>query len=124
MVGDVTRIDPDTDALVSEWLTVPEAAEALDVDEKRLRRLLHERKLIGFDRGDGQVQIPAAFVRDGKVVKGLSGTLTLLADSGYAETEALRWLFTPQETLPGAPIEALSEDRGKEVKRRAQALGF
>ncbi|HEX4701674.1 MAG TPA: Rv2175c family DNA-binding protein, partial [Pseudonocardiaceae bacterium] len=28
------------------------------------------------------------------------------------------------ETLPGSPIEALRTNRGREVKRRAQALAF
>lgn len=70
------------------------------------------------------MQIPAAFVQNGQVIKGLAGALTVLADSGYSDEEALRWLFTSQESLPGAPVEALAADRGKEVKRRAQALAF
>ncbi len=120
----MTRIDPETDSLVPTWFSMPETAEALDVDEKRLRQLLRERKLLAFERGDGWVQVPAAFLREGQVVKGLPGTLTLLADAGFDEVESVRWLFTPDETLPGTPVQALSEDRGKEVKRRAQALGF
>ena len=36
----------------------------------------------------------------------------------------LRWLFESDESLPGTPIEALRGDRGKEIKRRAQALAF
>jgi len=50
--------------------------------------------------------------------------LTLLQDAGYSDDEALTWLFTPEESLPGAPVDALRENRGTEVKRRAQALGF
>ncbi|CAM5372847.1 DNA-binding protein OS=Streptomyces cyaneofuscatus OX=66883 GN=G3I52_17875 PE=4 SV=1 [Streptomyces cyaneofuscatus] len=34
----------------------------------------------------------------------------------------LEWLFTPDPSLPGTPAQALSENRGTEVKRRAQAL--
>lgn len=120
----MTRIDSQTAKLVPEWWSLQQVAEALDIDEKSVRRLLQDRKLVGFDLGEGQVSIPATFVRDGQVVKGLSGTFTLLDDAGYDDEEALRWLFTPQESLPGAPVEALAEDRGKEVKRRAQALGF
>ena len=55
-------------------------------------------------------------------VKGLSGTLILLADRGFDDAEAIEWLFTPDDTLPGRPIDALREDRGKEVHRRAQAI--
>ena len=57
-----------------------------------------------------------------KVVKGLTGTLTLLRDDGFTDEEMLEWLFTPDATLPGTPAQALSENRGTEVKRRAQAL--
>lgn len=120
----VTRIDSQTAELVPEWLSLPQVAEALDIPEKSVRRLLQERKLVGFDLGGGQLSVPAGFVRDGQVIKGLSGTFTLLADAGYDDEEALRWLYTPQDSLPGTPVEALAEDRGKEVKRRAQALGF
>jgi hypothetical protein len=68
--------------------------------------------------------VPADFAADGKVLKGLPGTLTLLRDARYSDEEALRWLFTPDDTLPGSPVQALVENRGTEVKRRAQALGF
>ena len=58
------------------------------------------------------------------VVKGLPGTITLLRDAGYSVEEILRWLFTVEDSLPGTPIGALRTDRGREVKRRAQAMGF
>ena len=45
-------------------------------------------------------------------------------EAGFDEEEALRWLFTADETLPGTPIEALCKHRGTEVNRRAQALAF
>jgi hypothetical protein len=50
--------------------------------------------------------------------------LTLLHDAGYNDEEAFRWLYTPDDSLPGAPAEALRDNRATEVKRRAQALGF
>jgi hypothetical protein len=50
--------------------------------------------------------------------------LTLLSDGGFTDEESVRWLFTPDESLPGSPVEALAANRGTEVKRRAQALGF
>jgi hypothetical protein len=34
----------------------------------------------------------------------------------------LEWLFTADPSLPGTPAQALAENRGTEVKRRAQAL--
>jgi hypothetical protein len=58
------------------------------------------------------------------VRKHLPGVLTLLHDAGYNDEEAMRWLYTADETLPGTPAVALSGDKATEVKRRAQALGF
>ncbi|HMA46502.1 MAG TPA: Rv2175c family DNA-binding protein [Frankiaceae bacterium] len=58
------------------------------------------------------------------MLKGLPGLLTLLADAGYSEEESLRWLFAEDPLLPGTPVQALADNRGTEVKRRAQALGF
>ena len=58
------------------------------------------------------------------MVKGLAGVLTLLHDGGYDDEAAIRWLHTPDESLPGTPVEALRADRSREVKRRAQALAL
>ena len=121
---------PDADAqaiesLIPEWLTVPEVAELLGVDVVRVRTLLKDRHLLAVRRGERNVlSVPAAFVQEGKVLKGLPGLLTLLADARYNDVEALRWLFTPDDSLPGSPAQALAENRGTEVKRRAQALAF
>lgn len=105
------------------WLTVPDVAERLGVPVTRVRQLLRDRKLLAV-RDDGVLKVPADFVRDGAVLKGLPGLLTLLADAGYSEEESLRWLFAEDPSLPGTPVQALADNRGTEVKRRAQALGF
>jgi hypothetical protein len=113
---------PGIEDLITEWLTVPDVAERLHVDVTKVRQLLRERKLLGVRR-DGVLWVPAIFVGDGAILKGLPGTLSLLADSGFNDDEALRWLFT-DDGLPGSPVQALAENRGTEVKRRAQALAF
>lgn len=118
-----SMLDPHTDALVGEWFSLPEAADRLGINLSRTKQLLRDHKLLGISR-DGVHQVPSAFVHDGQVLKGLPGTLTLLADAGYEPVEALRWLFTPDDTLPGTPVQALIENRGTEVRRRAQALAF
>ena len=110
------------EALVPAWLTVPEAADLLGVAVNRVRQLVTDRQLLAVRR-DGVLMVPADFVQDGRVLKGLPGVLTLLADARYGDDEALRWLYTDDD-IPGSPVQALVENRGTEVKRRAQALGF
>ncbi|GHG17163.1 Rv2175c family DNA-binding protein [Streptomyces filamentosus] len=119
----MTEIDANIDALVPAWLYLPDIAEMLDVEVTRVRQLVKEGQLIAVRRGENNaLQVPAAFIQDGKVVKGLVGTLTLLRDDGFSDEEMLEWLFTADPTLPGTPAQALGENRGTEVKRRAQAL--
>ena len=122
-IGGVTSSDPTLDSLVGEWLTLKEAAVPLGVSPNHIKTLIRENRLMGVVRG-GETSIPAAFVDGDGLVKGLSGTLTLLGDAGYSAEEALRWLFTPDDTLPGTPIQAMRENRGTEVRRRAQGLAF
>jgi hypothetical protein len=112
------------DDLVTTWLTLPEVAERLGIAVNRARQLVAERQIIAVRHGDnGVLMVPAEFVHEGRVLKGLPGTLTLLADARYSDEEAVRWLYTDDD-LPGSPVQALVENRGTEVKRRAQALGF
>lgn len=121
----MTEIDAKIDALVPSWLTLPDVAERLGLEVTRIRPLIKEGQLIAVRRGENRVlMVPADFIGDGKIVKGLAGTLTLLKDDGFSDEEALEWLFTPDPSLPGTPAQALSENRGTEVKRRAQALAL
>jgi excisionase family DNA binding protein len=110
--------------LVSSWLTLPEAADLLGVGVNRVRQLVSDHQLLAVRRGENNaLMVPADFVQDGRVLKGLPGLLTLLKDARYEDDEALRWLYTDDD-LPGSPVDALKGNRGTEVKRRAQALGF
>jgi len=120
----VAQIDRVADALVGEWLSLADVAGRLDIPSSRVKQLLRDRKLLAVVRPDGERSVPAAFLDGGQIVKGLCGTLTVLFDCGFDDEEALRWLFTADETLPGTPIQALSARRGTEVNRRAQALAF
>jgi len=105
------------------WLTVPEVAERLGIPVTRVHQLVRDSALLAVRR-DGALRVPAELLDEGGVVKHLSGVLTLLKDNGYDAEEALRWLFTADDSLPGTPARALRANRGTEVKRRAQALGF
>jgi hypothetical protein len=113
------------DALIGTWWTIPEVAEALGIDVVRVRQLLRDGQLLALRGGERNVlRIPADFIQYGRVLKGLPGTLTVLADSGYSPEERFVWLFTADDTLPGTPVQALRENRGTEVRRRAQASAF
>lgn len=109
--------------LAMDWLTLPDVAERLGVPVTRARQMVRDRTLLA-SRRDGILMVPAAFIHDGAVLKGLPGLLTVLADAGYSEEESLDWLFRDDPSLPGTPVRALAENRGREVKRRAQALAF
>lgn len=122
--GRLSRVD-DLDDVVTGWLTVPEVGDRLGLDVVKVRQLLKDRQLLAVRRGESRaLYIPAAFLDGGQIVKGLVGTLSLLADSGFGDDEAVRWLFTDDDSLPGTPIQALAENRKTEVRRRAQALAF
>jgi hypothetical protein len=109
---------------VGEWLSLPQVADRLGIPPGRIKQLLRDRKLIAVQRPDGTVCVPSAFFEGSQLVKGLHGTLTVLFDCGFSEVEALRWLFTADDSLPGTPIAAMAAHRGTEVNRRAQALAF
>ncbi len=114
-------LDPDV-----EVLTLAEVGQLLGLGPSRVHQMLRDGQLLALRR-DGEVVVPTEFLASGgeaALVKGLVGTVTLLRDAGYADEEILRWLFTVDETLPGSPIQALRSNRGREVKRRAQAMGF
>jgi hypothetical protein len=113
------------DDLVSGWLTLFDLAERIDVPLPKVRQLLREGRLVAVVRGSPAVKhVPVDLVRDGRLVKGLSGALTVLRDAGYSDTEALRWLLTEDAAIPGRPVDAMAAGRDTAVKRRAQVLAF
>ncbi len=121
---DPVRSD-DLGALIPSWLDWKATADHLHVSVSKVRQLIREHQLAAAvpEPGAGQ-QVPAELVMDGEIVKGVPGLLTMLSDGGWDDHEMLTWLFTPDDSLPGRPIDALRENRGSEVKRRAQALAL
>jgi excisionase family DNA binding protein len=112
-----------SDVQVDTWLTISQAADQLKVSPSRVRQMVRDHELAMVRRdGSREPEIPAGFIHNGAVVKGLPGTLTLLVDHGLDDAEAIEWLLSPDDSLPGRPIEALRENRGREVRRRAQVI--
>ncbi|MEV4491940.1 Rv2175c family DNA-binding protein [Micromonospora coxensis] len=106
------------------WLTLPDVAERLDLNISKVHQMIRDRELIAVRR-DGVRRIPADLVANKTVLKHLPGVLNLLTDAGYDDEESLAWLYAPDVTLPGGTAAtALGGDQAREVKRRAQALGF
>src|SRR3954447_16170201 len=132
--GTVGRVSDDTTTrgttddlgtLVGDWLDWATCAQLLGVPVSKVRTGIREHQLAAAVPGEGAgQQVPALLVMDGVVVKGVPGVLTVLHDGGYDDAEAITWLLTEDPTLPGRPGDALRENRGAEVKRRAQAMAF
>ena len=115
------QTDPAVAALT--MLTMEQLAERLGTDVVRARAAVKDGTFLAVRR-DGVLVVPERQLDGELPVKHLVPVLRLLRDSGYSDEEALRWLATPDDSLPGSPFDALHENRATEVKRRAQALGF
>ena len=114
------------ETLVGSWLTVPDVAERLLVPLSTVRRMLEDRELLSARVGERRVvSVPEQFL-DEHVLRHLRGTFTVLADGGMDDEELLRWLFTPDSTLPveGTPVDALAAGFKTEVRRRAMEQAF
>ena len=124
----------DITELIKDWRTLPEVSKLLDVKITKVHRLLSERALLAH-RVPSQINpedlvraVPADFlVTEGekiRVLEPLRGTITLLQDARFSDEEALRWLFTEDDSLGSSPVQALRKGHKTEVRRRAQALAW
>ena len=105
------------------WVPLPDVAEKLDLTISKVNQMVRDGHLLAVKR-DGVRVVPAELVANDTVLKHLPGILTLLRDAGYNDEEALRWLYEPDKALDGCPAVGLGGPLAREVKRRAQALGF
>ena len=113
------------------WLSLPEVAEAIDVPLRTVRGHLRDRVLVATRRGENNaLAVPEAFLipdpdAPGHVVlPSLRGTITMLADSGYADEEIVDWLLRESDELGETPLGALRSGRVHAVRRAAQSLAF
>lgn len=120
----VPLAEADLDALVEEWLDWEQVGELLGVTPAKVRTMIKDHEIAeAVPRPGTPPSVPAAFFQDGLIVKGLSGLLTVLHDNNFSDRECIAWIFIDDD-LPGRPIDALRENRGSEVKRRAQSMAF
>lgn len=119
------KTTPEVMSLVGNWLTIPDIAEALNLKVTRVHNLLSDGTLLALrDPETGVRKVPALFMREDRVLESLKGTLSVLKDAGFSDEEAIVWLFTQDDSLPGRPIDALIEGRKTEIRRRASALAW
>jgi Rv2175c C-terminal domain of unknown function len=123
-MSELPLAEHDLAVLVEEWLDWSQAGRLLGVTEAKVRTMIRDHELAAAVPSPGTgPQVPAGLIQDGLPVKGLAGLLTVLHDGGYDDREIIAWLHLDLD-LPGRPIDALRENRGAEVKRRAQAMAL
>ena len=105
------------------FVPVPQIATQLGIVVTKVHQLIREHQLLAV-RVQGVLRVPAEFIQDGLVVKGLPATITLLRDAGYDDEEMINGCSPRRTRCPASPIDALRENRGREVHRRAQVAGF
>jgi Rv2175c C-terminal domain of unknown function len=119
--------DHDLEQLVGEWLTVPAIGERFRLRLSDVRQLIVDRQVLGARIGPRKVMsVPSRFFGEAGPLPELPGTFTVLRDGRMTDSQILRWLFTPDDTLPvpGAPIDALLAGFKTEVRRRAMEAAF
>jgi Rv2175c C-terminal domain of unknown function/DNA-binding protein Rv2175c, wHTH domain len=119
--------DDDIEGLVGEWLTVPDIAERMGLRLSDVRQMIEDRLVLSVRIGPRNVvSVPAKFFNDEGPLPELPGTFTVLGDSRMTDAQILRWLFTPDDTLPvqGAPMDALLAGFKTEVRRRAMEAAY
>ncbi|WP_018297095.1 Rv2175c family DNA-binding protein [Corynebacterium lubricantis] len=106
-----------------ELLAVPDVSERLGVVVTKVHDLLNTNKLVAYVV-DGKKYIPAVLLDGDELNKFVGSAVTVLKDNHFTDEEILRFLFTPDDTLPGRPVDALHGHGAREVIRRAQAMAF
>jgi hypothetical protein len=117
----------DLEGLVGEWLTVPDIGERLGLRLSDVRQMIEDRHVLSVRIGPRNVvSVPAKFFNEHGPLPELLGTFTVLRDGRMSDPQILRWLFTPDDTLPvpGAPMDSLLAGFKTEVRRRAMEAAY
>jgi Rv2175c C-terminal domain of unknown function len=122
-----SQLDDDLEQLVGEWLTVPDIGERMGLRLSDVRQMIEDRQVLGVRVGPRKVMsVPAKFFNEEGPLPELPGTFTVLGDSRMTDAQMLRWLFTPDDSLPvqGSPMDALLAGFKTEVRRRAMEAAY
>ena len=117
----------DLEALVGDWLTVPDIGERMGLRLSDVRQMIEDRVVLSVRIGPRKVvSVPAKFFNENGPLPELPGTFTVLGDGRMSDKQILRWLFTPDDTLPvqGSPMDALLAGFKTEVRRRAMEAAY
>jgi hypothetical protein len=117
----------DLEGLVGDWLTVPDIGERMGLRLSDVRQMIEDRLVLAVRIGPRKVvSVPAKFFNEEGPLPELPGTFTVLGDSRMSDAQILRWLFTPDDSLPvqGAPMDALLAGFKTEVRRRAMEAAY
>jgi hypothetical protein len=115
---------PPLNAATIDLIPLPDTAQLLDEGIIKVEQHVKDGALVIMRNAEGIRCVPSSFIQDGLIVKHLDAVIRLLRDSRFTDAEIVDWLHRPDDTLPGTPIQALRDDRSREIKRRAQAAGF
>lgn len=107
---------------VESWLTIDQAAQLLGISSSKVRRLIEEHALFAVRRGK-EPMIPADLIQNGEPLSSIRGTMLLLLDYGFSESEAIQWLYQENSDLDSTPMAALLRGHKAPVRRAAQSLG-
>ena len=117
----------DLEDLVGEWLTVPDIGERMGLRLSDVRQMIEDRQVLSVRVGPRRVvSVPSKFFNEAGPLPELPGTFTVLGDSRMSDAQILRWLFTPDDSLPvkGSPMDALLAGFKTEVRRRAMEAAY
>lgn len=105
-------------------LPLPDVADQLGIPVTKVHQMLRDHQILAVRR-QGIPGIPTEFFDPtGAVAKHLTGLITVMRDAKYTDEEILEWIYTPDDTLPGRPIDAIHGPLAREVLRRAAADPF
>lgn len=134
-------------AFADEIISTDRAAELLGIHPSQVKQLVKDNYLVAVKTGEGS-GIPRKMLQsldEAKAVAvvkpvnedkpkpppatmgplwNLRGTITLLRDGGFSDVEILDWLWTVDEALDMAPIDALRVGLHHRVNNLAASLGF